>query len=147
MGRFGKLVASLGLTSALFGFGCKAHFLWDPSIPPSEPFDPPIEYRQIWQKEEECTGRTGNFNALTWRTFSDYASNAYCSDKEKGCWEYFDSHRNIFYIREDLVPNADNGWIMDDRMRGASGHGMRHALGFDHDDYEFKRCEINWEEL
>mgnify|MGYP001560156500 CR=1 FL=1 len=133
-----KGVIALGLASLLsVSSACKiGELLYEAGPYESVPIIPvPDIYRQWWQEMENCSGRTRNFNDITWLKFPESASYAACGDRERGCLGFYDGYRNRIHIRDDLILSR---WVV--------GHEIVHALirhsDKNHRNPAFERCGV-----
>ena len=99
-----RLVSAVGLLLALTGCG------FDPEG--DVPLDPPPIYREWFAKTEACSGRTGNFDRLSWSVIEGYSFP--CSSGQ--CAGHWRTNHHIFLAGE---------WVMDEMV---VRHEMLHDL-------------------
>ena len=99
-----RLVWAAGLLLALAGCG------FDPEG--DVPMAPPPIYREWFAKTEACSGRTGNFDRLTWSVIQGHSFP--CSSGE--CAGHWRTNHHIFLASE---------WVMDEMV---VRHEMLHDL-------------------
>lgn len=99
-----RLFQAVGLLVALTGCG------FDPEG--DVPLDPPPVYREWWAKTEACSGRTGNFDRISWSVIEGYSFP--CSSGE--CAGHWRTNHHIFLAGD---------WVMDEMV---VRHEMLHDL-------------------
>jgi hypothetical protein len=76
------------------------------------PLQPPAVYQEWWAKTEACSGRTGNFNRVSWSMIEGYSFP--CSSGE--CAGHWRTNHHIFLAGD---------WVMDEMV---VRHEMLHDL-------------------
>ena len=99
-----RLFWAVGLLAIMGGCG------FDPQG--DVPMEPPPVYREWWAKTEACSGRTGNFDRLSWSVIEGHSFP--CSSGE--CAGHWRSDHHI-YLAGD--------WVMDEMV---VRHEMLHDL-------------------
>lgn len=118
-----RLIWAAGLLLALSGCG------FDPVG--DRPLDPPPVYREWFAKTEACSGRTGNFDRLSWSVIDGYSFP--CSSGE--CAGHWRTNHHIFLAGD---------WVMDEMV---VRHEMLHDLlgRTGHPDPPFGvGCPLTW---
>ena len=118
-----RLVWAAGLLLALTGCG------FDPEG--DMPLDPPPIYREWFAKTEACSGRTGNFDRLSWSVIDGYSFP--CSSGE--CAGHWRTNHHIFLAGD---------WVMDEMVvRHEMLHDILERTG--HPDPPFgEGCPLTW---
>jgi hypothetical protein len=76
------------------------------------PLQPPAVYQEWWAKTQACSGRTGNFNRISWSMIEGYSFP--CSSGE--CAGHWRTNHHIFLAGD---------WVMDEMV---VRHEMLHDL-------------------
>jgi hypothetical protein len=119
-----RLFWTLGLLATLSGCG------FDPQG--DVPLEPHPVYREWWAKTEACSGRTGNYDRITWSVIEGRSFP--CSSGE--CAGHWRTSHHIFLASD---------WVMDEMV-------VRHEMLHDllarpgHPDPPFgEGCPLTWE--
>jgi hypothetical protein len=118
-----RLVWAAGLLLALTGCG------FDPEG--DVPLDPPPIYREWFAKTEACSGRTGDFDRLSWSVVEGHSFP--CSSGE--CAGHWRTNHHIFLAAD---------WVMDEMVvRHEMLHDILDRTG--HPDPPFgEGCPLTW---
>ncbi len=118
-----RLFVAAGLLVTLSGCG------FDPVG--DAPLEPPAVYQEWWAKTEACSGRTGNFNRISWSMIEGYSFP--CSSGE--CAGHWRTNHHIFIAGD---------WVMDEMVvRHEMLHDILDRTG--HPDPPFgDGCPLTW---